>query len=228
MSVSLRYRVVARLIRKDCYLHRWLSVGSMGAGIVALGLVASGGAARFYMGCVLLVTVLIALGATLTILSVVEERQEQTLPFIMSLPVSVQQYAAAKILANLLIFGATWSVLLLGALSLILISDKLPNGLVVYALILSGEILLSTCAILAVAMITRSLPWTIGTMIFGNLVFNGVVFQLFRSPTFIAAAESPSVVWPLEALSLLFAELACIALLLTIAYAISTRRKDVL
>lgn len=220
--------IVARLIRKDLYLHRWLGAGALALAIVALGLLAGGGEARFYMGGVLLATVLIGLGATLAILTVVEERQRQTLPFIMSLPVSAKQVAAAKILANLLIFGFIWAVLLLGSLAIIRIRDDLPDGVTVYAIIVLTEIVVSTCLILAVAMATQSLPWTIGTMICGNLVFNGFVFQMFRDPAFVAAAESPGVVWPAEAVTLLLVELAIIAPLLGIAYAVSTRRKDVL
>lgn len=219
---------VARLIRKDLYLQRSLYAGALLAGTLALALVASGNAARFYMGCVLLATVLIGYGATTTILSVVEERQQQNLAFIMSLPISVKHYVTAKILGNLLGFAALWSPLLLGALTLILIRDDLPNGLIAYTIIIVGEIVASTSLILTVALITRSLPWTLGIMVLGSLVFNGFIFQIFRTPSFIAAAGSPSAVWSPEALSLLLAELASIVLLLGIAYTLSIRRRDVL
>ena len=221
-------KVVARLVRKDLSLHWWLSAASLGGGILALGLLISGSDAGFYMGGVLMATALIAHGATMPILSVAEERQHQTLPFIMSLPVSKQQYAVAKILANLLSFGATWSVLLLGTLALVRISDQLANGLTAYVIVAFTEIFVSTCLILAVALVSRSLPWTIGTMILGNLLFNGFVFQMFRAPAALAAAQSPVVVWPAEARTLLLVELAGIAVLLATAYAVSIRRKDVL
>lgn len=221
-------QTVVRLVRKDLYLHRRLGVASLVAGFAALGLLAMGGETSLYMGGVLLVTVLIALGAGLAFLTLIEERQEQTLPFIHSLPVSTRQTAAAKILANLLTFGAVWSVLLVGTLVLILRDDELPDGLVVYAIIVLAEIVLGTCSILLVAMATESVAWTIGATIFGNLLFNGFLFQVLHTPTFLAAAESARVVWPSEALFLLFAELAGIVLLTSLAFAISTRRKDIL
>jgi ABC-type transport system involved in multi-copper enzyme maturation permease subunit len=219
---------VVQLIRKDLYLHRWISTASFVAALGALGILAVGGEANFYMGGVLLVTVLIALGAILASLTVVEERQKQTLPFIMSLPVSMAQYARAKLLANLLIFGATWTVLLLGTLALILTREELPNGLTVYMIVVLTEIFVSTCLILAVAMLSESLPWTLSTIMFGNLVFNGFIFHMFRTSAFVAAAESPRVVWPREALSLLLIEFASITLLLGITYAIAARRRSVL
>lgn len=222
------FSTVRRLVRKDLYLNRWLIAGSWVAAFVALGLLAGGSDTSFFMGGVLLVTVLIGLGAILATHTVVEESQHQTFPFIMSLPVSTRQVAASKILANALGFGSTWSLLLLGALGLIMISDDLSNGLVVYALIILTEVAMSTCLILAVAMATHSLPWTIGVMVCGNLFFNGFLFSLFRTPTFLATAESPNIVWPSEALAMLYTELAGIVLLLGIAYVVSARRKDIL
>lgn len=220
--------VLVPLIRKDLYLHRKLSGAALALGIVALVLLAGGGAARFHMGSVLMITVLVGLGATLAIHTVVEERQHKTLPFIMSLPVSGKQYAAAKIAANVLIFGSVWTLLLLGSLTIILTRGDLPDGLTAYAIIVLTEIAVSNCSILAVAMATQSLPWTIGIMVFGNLVFNGFVFEMFRDPSFAAATESPGIVWPPEALSLLLAEIVGILVLLGIAYVISIRRRDVL
>ena len=219
---------VARLVAKDLSLQRRLMVGSLVIGLVALALLAAGDGVLLYLGGVLLVTVLIGLGATLAILTVVEERQQRTLPFIMSLPISGPQYAVSKILANLVIFGIVWGVLLAGVMAIVLVRGDLPDGLLVYALIVLIEIFVSNSLILAVAMATRSMPWTIGTMICGNLAFNGFVFYLLRTPAFVAAAESPGVVWPSSALSVLFAELGGIALLLGVAYALSIRRKDVL
>lgn len=216
------------LLRKDMYLHRWLSWGSILGGILALALMAGRNEAAFHMGAVLMVTVLIAHGAVLIAQAVVEEHQQQTMPFVLSLPVSIKQYIVAKILANLLIFGMIWGSLLLGTLALFLFREALPDGLVVYVLVIFSQILLSTSLMLTVALITRSMPWTIGTMMIGNLVFNGFVFYMFRTEAFRLAAASPSVVWPPEALSLLFTELAAVALLLGIAYGIASRRKDIL
>ena len=47
--------------------------------------------------------------------TVVEERNEQTLPFVMSLPISPMEYTTAKILANLLIFLVPLGALMLGS-----------------------------------------------------------------------------------------------------------------
>lgn len=219
---------VACLVRKDVSLYRWLLAGALAGVLVALVMVASGSAMLFYMGGVLLVTVLIGHGATVVVLSTVEERTKQTQPFVLSLPVSLKQYVSAKILANLLIFGAPWLLALSGSVALVLLSDKLPDGLVAYAAVVATEILMSLCWVLAAGLITRSLPWTIGTMIVFNFGFNGFIFQMFRTAGFAAAAESATIVWPPQAVSLLLAEILGMALALGVAQAVAIRRKDVL
>ncbi len=226
--MSSSRRIVQQLVLKDLGFLRWANIGSLVAGLAALGLLAHGSAAGFYAGQVLLVTVLIVLGALAASLTVIDERKEKTLPFIMSLPVSPRQFAVAKILANALIFGSTWVVLVVGTLAVIQVSDHLPNGMTAYAVLILTEIAMSTCLILMVAMITESLPWTIATMIVGNLFINAFFYIVASLPSFAVTAESHTIVWPRDALGLLWVELVAIVLLLATTYLVSSRRKDVL
>lgn len=220
--------LIWRLITKDVHLHHRVSVGSIGLGAVAILLLAGPGGAGLFMGGVLMVTVLIALGAGLVFLTVIEERQQRTLPFLLTLPISRKHYALSKIATNGLLFGIPWSLLVLASLALILHSADLPDGLVAPMVIAAGEIALSTSLILLVAMVSQSLVWTIAMTILGNLLFNGFVFLLFNTPVFAATAESPEISWPPEALLLVAAEIAGIVLLCGLAYAVSSRRKDIL
>lgn len=216
------------LVRKDIHLYYRVSLGSLVFGGMALWLLANPGGAKLYMGGVLMVTVLIALGAGIAFLTVIEERQKQTRPFVLSLPVSPGQEALAKILANALLFGAPWIVLVLAILATILHHTDLPDGAVVPVILVALEIVLSTSLILAVAMISQSLIWTIAVTILGNVLFNGFVFQIFNTPAFAGATESQEITWSPEALQLLGAEIAGIVLLCGLAYTASSRRKDIL
>ena len=100
----MNYSMVKLLILKDWYLQRWMILGSLVAGALALAITVSSRKAAFFLGIILLVTVLVAVGAQLAIATVVNERKEQTLAFVMSMPISSREYTTAKILANLLIF----------------------------------------------------------------------------------------------------------------------------
>ena len=169
----MNYHMVWRLVWKDWYLYRWAILSALAGGAATLALIATGGSVAFYFGVVLLVTLLIAAGAYLAGSTTVNERKEQTLAFVMSLPISYREYTAAKLLANLLIFLIPWVLLAAGSIALLLLSPK-TYGLVPYTAIMATEILVSTCFIVTVAVISESQGWMISAIMLGNLALNGV------------------------------------------------------
>src|ERR1700678_1720248 len=96
----MNYSMIRILILKDWYLQRWSVLASLLGGLIALGIVCLGGNAAFMVGLVLLITALIAVGAQLAVTTMVNERKEQTLPFVMSLPISYREYTSAKLLGT--------------------------------------------------------------------------------------------------------------------------------
>ena len=90
--------MIKHLILKDWHFNRVTISVCIVVGAIALLIIGTGGKSAFYVGSVLFITVLIGLGITLTIMTVIHERTEQTLPFVMSLPISVMEYTTAKIL----------------------------------------------------------------------------------------------------------------------------------
>src|SRR5262245_37633593 len=95
--------MVKRLIAKDWYLQRWPILGGLGAGAIAVALVGAANETAFYIGFVLLVSVLITVGVQLAMSTVLLERKEQTLSFVMSLPISAREYTVAKLAGNLML-----------------------------------------------------------------------------------------------------------------------------
>ena len=91
--------LIKPLIQKDWYLQRYLILGYSIIGLLALGIVSVPSELWFAVGSIGLITVLISLGIHLIMTSVIEERTLHTLPFIMSLPISVREYTTSKILA---------------------------------------------------------------------------------------------------------------------------------
>ena len=96
---------VKRLILKDWYFNRGAIAAYVVVGLLSLLAIGLGGEGGFYGGSILLITVLISIGIHLVMITVIHERTEQTLPFVMTLPVSAKEYTTAKILANMLIFS---------------------------------------------------------------------------------------------------------------------------
>ncbi len=136
----MNFSMVKRLILKDWYLQRWLILGSLPAGAITLGIIAIGGNAGFFLGILLLVTVIIAVGGQLAVATMVSERKEQTLAFVISLPISYREYTAAKILGNLLIFLVPWITLVLGSFALLMFPPALHLGLIPFVAIMAASL----------------------------------------------------------------------------------------
>src|SRR5260221_10425883 len=108
--------IVKQLVFKDWYLQRWPVAGYLAASAVALLLLGTGGSGSFYAGMILLSTILTAGGVQLWLSTIINEGTLQTLPFIMTLPVSNHEYTAAKMTANLTMFLLPWTALTAGTL----------------------------------------------------------------------------------------------------------------
>jgi len=218
--------MVRRLVLKDWYFMRWAIAAYLSLGGIALFLVSHGGEGSFYAGSVLLFTILISLGIHLVMLTVVEERAQHTLPFVMSLPISARDYTLAKVLANLLIFLVPWGALMLGTLGVIAGRGAIEDGLIPFATILLTWILVGYCLILAVALISESQVWAIAAIVVTNLAFQGVLYGVSHMPSIAATMKSEVAVWSPAALGLLAAEGAAVALLLGITFFLQNRKKD--
>jgi ABC-2 type transport system permease protein len=223
----MNYKMVKRLILKDWYLQRWVILASL-AGIVAtLAIIAMGGKVGFLIGLILLIMVIISIGAQMAVATIVTERKEQTLPFVMSLPISYPEYTACKIWGNLLIFLVPWLTMVVGSCGLLLLSPS-SRGLLPYAVIMSTEILLSTCLILAVALITESQGWTVAAIMVGNLAVNGIGYLVAHIAGIAKGMWGPTIQWSGAASALLLGEFATIALLLGVTSFVQSKKNDFL
>ncbi len=220
--------IVYRLILKDWYLQRASILIALAGGFVGIGMVVTGTQAGFLLGCITLVTVLIAFGANLAIATMVNERKEQTLPFVMSLPISYREYTASKILGNVILFLIPWLFITLCSLGILWISPEHKQGLIPYVAIMATEMLVSTCLIVTVAIITESQPWTVACIMVGNVGFNVVGYFVAHVPRIDHSMFGPTLRWDAASLGLLLAEFAAIALLLACAFAVQARKMDFL
>jgi ABC-2 type transport system permease protein len=219
--------IVTRLIFKDWYLNRALFMAAVIIGLLTLVAVAAakGTQIAVILGVIVIVTILIGMGAVI-MSSMVNERKQQTLPFAMSLPVSYLEYTTSKLLGSLLIFSALWLALLLGMIATILVTPWFPHGLIPFVVIMSVEVLASTCLIAAVSVTTESQGWTIGVTQVGGLALNAVGFSIVRLPSIGHTMSSPTIQWSATSILLLLAELGAIALMLGIAFFVQSRKRD--
>ena len=223
----MNYAIVKRLILKDWYLQRWAILASLAGVVATLGIIASGGKVGFLLGLILLIMVIISIGAHMAVSTVVNQRKEQTLSFEMSLPISYREYTAAKIWGNLIIFLIPLLAMVLGSFGMLLFSPS-SRGLLPYTAIMSTEILLSTCLILAVALITESQGWTVTAIMIGNLAVNGIGYIIAHIAGIAKGMWGSTIQWSGAASAVLFAEFTTIALLLGITFFVQAKKKDFL
>ncbi len=220
--------MVKRLVQKDWYLYRWPIAFYIGAGLVCVAALGNGGEGAFYAGCVGLLTVLISVGIHLTMGSVMEERRNHTLTFIMSLPISSNEYTLAKILANMTIFGLAWVTLFVSTVTVIASRGSVPDGLIPFAAVILGEIFFGYCLTLCVAIISESQGWTIGAMIVANLLLQATMYMASHAPAVARAMKTDAIVWHQPISGLLAAEIGGILLMLALTFYLQARKTDFL
>lgn len=218
--------LVLKLIAKDWYFNRWPITGYVLAGLAALVPLAIGGDGGFYFGGTLLITVLISIGIHLTMITVVHERSDHTLAFIMTLPISPIEYTTAKIVANVAIFGLAWGTLLVATVAVIAGRGALPDGLIPFAIVILAQLFSGYCLILGVALVSESLGWTIGAIVVSNLLVQGVMYWVSNAPGVQEGLVRDAIVWRQPISGLLWAEFAAIALILGATYFLQSRKTD--
>jgi ABC-2 type transport system permease protein len=219
--------MVSRLIRKDWYLNRVGILASLFAGVATLGLVAAmhGSQLALILGVIVVVTILIGMGA-MVMLSSAMERRQQTLPFVMSLPISYREYTTAKIVGGMLIFLVLWGALIADVVATILLTPGIPHGLIPFVAVMAVEILMTTCLITAVSVTTESHGWTVAVAQVGGLSLNVIGWSIVRLPGIGGTMRSTTVQWSGTATVLLVAELAVIAFMLLITFYVQAHKRD--
>jgi ABC-2 type transport system permease protein len=177
-------RVVVRLVRKDCSLMRLPLAAYAAAALSSLVLTAFvGGPVGRSAGVTLALNVLIGVSFHVMLGPVLGERERRTLAFVMSLPVTPAEVAIAKLVsaftlfllpatiaATALVWATPFDIPARMAASHLPLWSHVLGTLGYYALVL-GAWTLFFSVVLAAAIVTESVGWTIA-------VLTGLLFVL--------------------------------------------------
>jgi ABC-2 type transport system permease protein len=219
-------KMIGILIRKDVRLLLTPVLFYMAVGIASIGMMGIERHVWFYGGSVLLITSLIALGFHPTMATVVGERKEQTLAFVMSMPITPTDYTSSKLAANLMMFFVPWTLLFIGCVTLISMRPSMADGLIPFTAILFGAIASGAVLILAVAIVSESLQLTIATQIACNLAFQGVMYGASNAASIKAIMQGDTVVWNTSVMQFLGTELAIALVALAATLWLQSRKTD--
>lgn len=220
--------IVKQLVLKDLQILRiptfcwWL--GGMASVLVAI----FGGSALGTASFILFVTCMAGAGVHAAMLSTVEERREQVLAFIMSLPISVREYTSAKLIANMICFGIVWLTLSAASFVVFLGDEGLPDGTRPLLVIILLGILLAYTIILATGLIFEALGPTIVATVAANIgtqIYIWIIAELQGIRAYIGSDEA---VWNSTVVSVLAIQAAVIVALLAGTYFLQARKTDFL
>jgi hypothetical protein len=218
--------MIRHLVAKDWHFQRLPVAVATVFGLLGLVLMLTDSSGGFYIGVVMVITAVISLGIYLAFLTVVNEGTEGVLPFVMSLPIGVREYTAAKLVSNLLLFLAVWGVLSAGAVGVVLARDAVPDGLVAYAVVLLLHLLTGYVLSLATAILTMSPGWTIAVAGSSNLLFQGFMYWTSHLPDVEPTLAGNTITWPLSLRWVMAAEVAAVLTILAFTWARQRRRTD--
>jgi len=217
--------IVYELIRKDWELNRVAVGAGIVLGILAIGITFFGGTVPAVIGVVCFYSVMGVLGSILP-KNIYEERKNQTMAFIMSLPVSAIEYTIAKMISTIGIFLVFWLTLVGVAATMILTRKEIPNGLIPLMLVLSSLILLGFVLICSVGMVKENESWATATVILVNVSYSLGWYLLIRIPEIGRDAFHPKIVWNPILVTTLGVEFTLIAVLLGLTVFLQTRKRD--
>jgi ABC-2 type transport system permease protein len=224
MSIIMR-----KLIAKELHVNRWLIVGSAVAAALSVAVAALStalGKTAFNIGALTWLTTVIALGVMLAIYGIMNERKEQSLQFVLSLPLSVSQYVRAKLLGLLLSFLGPWLVATLGAAILVLAHPGVPDGLLPYVLTLCVFMLMNFSLVLCGTLLVRSESAVSVVIILTNMLVSVYMFTIGTQAGLKDHMYGPTPVWNGTFYSVLIVELIVFVVALTLPLATTARRRD--
>jgi hypothetical protein len=166
---------------------------------------------------------LVFLSILLPQLTIVTERKERNLAFVMSLPISSMEHTAAKVLGNLSAFVVLWlavSASVLGTLWNAGFGGIIPLGVVVAFLPF-----VSFCLMLAVAIVKESEMWALVTMGAFNVSYSFAWLAIIRFGL-LEGADSPVPIWNERLLGILVVEIAVIVVSLALTFYLQSRKTD--
>jgi hypothetical protein len=218
--------VVQTLILADLFRHRMFILFTIVSGGLALVLLQAGGETLFILGATWFFTVLIVFGCMLPSANIINEKKKQTQPFLMSLPISVVQYAVAKTISTVGMFLLPWLTLVLAAVLFILGRESFPDGAIPVVIALASLILVGFCVITGVSIISESEGPMVAAMVAANSSYGFGWYLMIRNPIIREGMKSPVIVWNKEILTVLGIEFAVIVLILGLTFFLQSRKRD--
>lgn len=220
--------MVRKLIIKDWQVYQKQLAGYVAGMLFALSLIGMGKAWSFSAGALLLVVLLVVVGSYAIQTSLLAERKEQTVPFIMSLPVTPMDFYWGKLLANLVIYLVPFTVVA-GGMATVILTTSLPDGLLVWSVLVSTFMLTSFCVSLCVAIAVESEGWNVFAMLVLMTLLGPFILWSGRHLDDVGAnLGTDNIVWGTSTVGVLVGELLVIVVAIGLTSWVHARKTSFL
>ena len=219
--------IIRELILKDLRIMKVPTICYWLAGSGAILLAVLYGDAAGTVAFILFISALVATGVHAAMQTITEERREQNLPFIMSLPITINDWTKAKMAANLLLGGGIWLVLS-AASYVIFIGDVMPNGTIPYMTIILVQVLLAYIIVLTTTIVFHGLAPTITAIIAANLGSQALLWWIASFHGVRATVNGLEAVWNGTYLTVLGLQWAAIGALIGLTFLAQSRKTEFL
>ncbi len=228
MSAGLSdFQMIKLLVIKDWQIYQKQFAAYVVGLLVGLTLVGVGEAWSFYVGALLLLVLLICVGGFAIQSSLLNERKEHTLPFVMSLPVTPMTFFWSKLLANVTIYLVPFTLVVAGTAFLVLFTP-LPDGLLVWSFLIYGFLAVIFTLSLCAALVLESEGWNVFVQIGMSTMISPFMAGIGMFDAIGTKIKTNEIVWSQPALVIFLLEFAVIALAIGITSTVHRRKTSFL
>lgn len=217
--------VTRKLIAKELYVNRWFVAGGVLSGVASI-LIATLGKTGFNVGALTWLTTIIATGVMLALYGIMNERKEQALQFVLSLPLSIADYVRAKMLGLTLCFLVMWLASSAAVMVLIFGKQDVPDGIAPYTVLLCVFMLANFAVVLCGTLHAKSEAITSAVIIVTNMGVSIFMFTVGPMEGINKHMWGPSPVWNDTFWTVLGCELAVLVIAFTLPFFLAARRRD--
>ena len=220
--------IVWPLVQKDLKILKIPSLAWFALGIVAI-LLAIADVGTELVPFIVFITAMYGAAIHPIMQTVVMERQEKVLAFVMSLPVSVKQYTTAKLIANLAVFTMVWGALSVAFLAVGFVGEGgMQDGAIPFATIILLTIFVAYTFILAVGLVGESVGFCTAAIGIASVSAHLFASWLPDHPGLAPYLAGESATWSAGAIQILVLQILLIVGLIAGTYVLQARKKDFL
>jgi len=218
--------IIKQLVLKDWNIVQLPVVLYWLAGAIAIFIAVVFGEILGVLSFVIFIFALVVAGVHPIFQTIVSERSDQNLPFIMSLPITVKEFTYAKVIVNMAIFSSVWLSLSIASLIIFVGEDGLPRGTLPFFCIILVTIFVAYVIMLCVAIITETQGPSIVASVVVNLAAQLFVWVVADFYPIRSVIGGPVAIWNSTSVGIILAEIAVIVMLITVTVWAQTRKHD--